>query len=465
MRALSALALLLLAGLVAAPFVAAGLEAIGPHRLLAVAGYAPAAPFEPLPREGAVWVLLATGLDGARTQGFATARAWAPVLAPTALVCLAAALLPCLRARSDRTRWAARGLRLLLAVVALAGLVHGLGALARLADRVVREPILAPPEDDRAVADTVLGELRWVLAREGPDARIREAAEACDLGLAEALVAGARLGGRPLLPETEAALEAARSWWGQSNCVAADVPCLLPCTDRPCRTMAALLARFWLDLTSPGDLATLGCELLVEPEPNRVLVALSVVGLVLSAGSLVAPEVTLPLGTARAALKVGIRNGLLRPRLVAELRRILDEAVDGRVVLDALRRFDREAAIAAVRLDRLRPLVGAGEELVAIGSSSGYHAALLAARSVDELGELPLFRRVATSLGEDAAGAFALLGRNLPRAFRVYRAGDEVLRAARNAAAELAASLLALLLALLRAPADLLLRRALPGRS
>lgn len=463
MRALSALALLLLAGLLAAPFLAAGLEAIGPARLLAVAGYAPAAPFEPLPCEGAIWVLLATGLDGARERGLSTARAWAPVLAPTALVCLAAALLPCLRVRSDRTRWAARGLRLLLAVAALAGLVHGLGVLARLADRVVREPILAPPEEDRAVADTVLGELRWVLAREGPDARIREAAEACDLGLAEALAAGARLGGHPLLPETEAALEAARSWRGRIACAAADAPCLA--TGSGCRTTAGLLTSVAVELTTIGDLRDLVRELVLESEPDPVLVGLAAVGLVLTAGSLIAPEAAGPLATARAALKVGIRSRLLRPRLVAELRRILDEAVDGPGGLDAMRRFDREAAVAAVRADRLWPLVGAGEELVAIGSSSGRRAALLAARSVDELGELPLFRRVAASLGEDAAGAFALLGRNLPRAFRVYRAGEEVRGAVRNAAAELAASLLALLLALLRAPAELLLRRALRGRS
>lgn len=459
MRALSALALILLAGLLAAPFLAAGLEAIGPHRLLAVAGYAPAAPFEPLPREGAVWVLLATGLEGAREHGLATARAWAPLLAPTALVCLAAALLPDLRARSDRTRWAARGLRLLLAVAALAGLVHGLGALARLADRVVREPILAPPEEDRAVADTVLGELRWVLAREGPDARIREAADACDLGLAEPLAAGARLAGRPLLPETEAALAEARSWRGRIACAAADAPCLV--TGTGCRTTAGLLVSFVVELTTIGDLRDLGRELLVESEPDPVLVGLAAAGLVLAAGSLIAPEAAGPLATGRAALKVGIRNDLLRPRLVAELRRVVDEAVDGPGALAAIRRLDREAAIAAVRVDRLRPLIGAGEELVAIGSSSGRRAALLAARSVDELGELPLFRRVATSLGEDAAGAFALLGRNLPRAFRVYRAGEQVLGEVRNAAAELAASLAALLLALLRAPAELLLRRVL----
>lgn len=459
MRALSALALLLLAALLAAPFVVAGLLAIGPHRLLAVAGYAPAAPFEPLPREGAVWALLATGLDGAREHGLSTARAWAPVLAPTALVCLAAALLPCLRARSDRTRWAARGLRLLLAGLALAGLVHGLGALARLADRVVREPILAPPEDDRAVADTVLGELRWVLAREGPDARILAAIESCDRGLAEALAAGTRLGGRPLLPETEAALEAARSWRGRIACGAADAPCLV--TGTGCRTTAGLLVSFAVELTTIGDLRDLARELFLESEPDPLLVGLAAVGLVLAAGSLIAPEAAAPLATARAALKVGIRSRLLRPRFVAELRRILDEAVDGPGALAAIRRLDREAAIAAVRADRLRPLVGAGEDLLAIGSSSGRRAALLAARSVDELDELPLFRRVATSLGEDAAGAFALLGRNLPRAFRVYRAGEEVLGGVRNAAAELAASLAALLLALLRAPAELLLRRAL----
>lgn len=403
--------------------------------------------------------MLAAGLEGARTSGLATARAWVPALGPAALACLAAALLPCLRAPADGTRWAGRGLRLLLAGFALFGCATALGELGRLADRVVRAPIPAPPEDDRALADTVLGELRWVLARDGPDARIREAAEACDLGLAEPLAAGARLVGRPLLPETEAALEAARSGWGRLACAAADAPCLA--TGRGCRTTAGLLASFAVEVTTLGDLRDLVRELVLESEPDPVLVGLAAVGLALTAGSLIAPEAAGPLATARAAVKVGIRNDLLRPRLVAELGRILDEAVDWRVVLDALRRFDREAAVTAVRADRLRPLVGAGEALVAIGSSSGRRAALLAARNVGSLDELPIFRRVAVSLGEDATGAFAVLGRRLPEAFRVYRAGSEVLEAVRLELGRIGASFAALLLAFLRAPAELLLRRVL----
>lgn len=463
MRPLSAPALLLLAGLASAPFAAAGLEAIGPSRLAAFLGFPPAGPFEPLPREGAVWPLLATGLEGARSEGLVMARAWAPALAPSALACLAAALLPCLRRPADGVRWAARGLRLLLAACALAGLVHALGTLARLADRVVREGVVAPPEDDRAVADTVLAELRRVLAREGPEPRIRAAIEACDRGLAEPLAAAARLAGSTLSAETEAALEAARSWRGRLACAAADAPCLA--TGRGCRTTAGLLASFALELTSLGDLRDLGRELLAESEPDPFAIGLAATGLLLAAGSVLAPEAAVPLATARAAVKLGLRHDLLRSRLAGELRRVLGEAVDGRAFLDALRGLDREAALAAVRVDRLRPLVAAGEDLLAIARTGGRRAALVAARNADQLDELPLFRRVAASLGDDAAGAFAVLGRNLPRAFRVYRAGEEVLVALRLELGKLAASLAGLVLALVQAPAERLLRRALRGWS
>ncbi|MCX8101526.1 MAG: hypothetical protein RMK81_08130 [Geminicoccaceae bacterium] len=463
MRALRALALLLLAALASAPFVAAGIEAVGRARLLAFAGFLPEVPFEPSPREGAVWPLLASGLEGARQHGFATARAWAPLLAPAALACLLAALLPCLREPADGLRWAARGIRLLLAGLALAGLLHGLGALARLADRVVREGIVVPPEDDRALTDTVLAELRWALAREGPDARIRAATEACDRGLAEALAAGARIAGRALEAETEAALEAARSWRGRLACAAADTPCLV--SGKGCRTTAGLLASFVVELTVVGDLRDLARELLVESEPDPVIVGLAAAGLALAAGSLIAPEAAVPLATARAAIKVGIRNGLLRPKLVAELRRLSGEAVDGAGFLEALRRLDRRAALAAVRVERLRPLVDAGEDLLAIGRTGGRRAALLAVRNADGIDELPLFRRVAGAMGEDSAGVFALAGRNLSRAFRVYRAGEEVLVALRLELGKLAASLAGLVLALVQAPAERLLRRALRGWS
>lgn len=456
-------ALLLAGALALAPFLVAAVEAVGSDRLAAFAGLPPARPFEPLPREGAIWPLLAQGLAAAEREGAAKALAWSPWLVPAVLGCLVSAFLLRRREPFSGARWLAYGLRLLLAGSALAGAASALSAIGRTADRIVREPVLAPPEDDRRLAETVLGELAWVLAREGPDGRIREALQACDLDLAEALAGAARLVGRPLAAETEAALDAARSAWGRTACVAADAPCLA--TGRGCRTTTGLVTSFALELTTLGDLRDLTREFLLEPEPDPVLVGLAATGLALALGTLVAPEAAVPLSTARAALKVGIRGRILRAPLIAELRRLLGEAVDAGGFLAAARRLDQKAMQAAIRPAELRPLVAAGEDLWAIAETGGRRDRMLAARSADRLDELPLFRRVALRFGEDSAGIFATLGRRLVEAFRIYRLSEALVGDLRAALAGLAASLWGLAWALARAPAERLSRRSLRALS
>jgi gamma-glutamyltranspeptidase/glutathione hydrolase len=403
-------------------------------------------------------------LQGTVPDGWRLIRHWDVWYRVPLLLSFMASTLAWLRRRRLRTpdrRCSLRviGLRLGLALASLALLLLATERLARVVDQVVAHPLVELPADDRAIADTLLGQLARVAAGTDFDQVIGESLARGDVEHARIHAAAADLAGRPLLPATREALAEATSW--QATLLRSSWDALRGGVTGRGESLSGLAGALAVDLTPAGDLRDIAYELGVAERPDELVLGLSVVGLGLTAAAFLAPAQALPARFGKAMLKTTARFARVSAGVGADIRRLAARLID----LPAARRATAELDLAPATAARLvRPEVAGelgqvGAELYRIQRAAGTGAALGVLQQADRLADLPFYRRVGQVLGKNTEPVLGLLGKHTRQAFRVYRAGKRAWLTTGGWLAALAMSLGGLLLSLSGSAASHLLKR------
>ncbi len=277
-----------------------------------------------------------------------------------------------------------RALRLALLAACVVGAVVGGTRLAATVDHVRQGILVPPPADDKAFRDTLIGALGVAALTLDFDGEIAKALAVEDVQAAQILAAAAARAGRPLAPETAAALAEATApaaTWGRRLRDAA-----WGGLTGEADSVAGLAGAVGVDLGVPlygdaRDVVWQSWRGLSGAGRDDVVLGLAAAGLVLPLAQPVSDT-----------LKAALRFKRIAPGLKRTLR----------------------AAPAA----RLRQAAG---DLGAIATTGGTGTLALALKRADGLEDLSLFRRTSAVMGDTADEAILVLGPNLRHAFRAVK--------------------------------------------
>jgi len=403
-------------------------------------------------------------LQGTVPDGWRLIRHWDVWYRVPLLLSFMASTLAWLRHRRLRTfdrRCSLRviGLRLGLALASLALFLVAAERLARVVDQVVAHPLVELPVDDRAIADTLMGQFVRVAAGTEFDRVIQEALDRGDVEHARIHAAAADLAEQPLLPATREALAEATGW--QATLLRGSWDALHGGVTGQGESLSGLAGALAVDLTPAGDLRDIVYQLGMAEQPDELVLGLSVAGLGLTAAAFVAPAQALPARFGKAVLKTATRFGRVSAGVGADIRRLVARLVDLPAAKRAAAELDLAPATAArlIRPKAAGELGQAGGELYRIQRAAGTGAALDMLGQADRLADLPFYRRVAQALGKNTEPVLATLGKQTRHAFRVYRAGKRAWLTAGGWVAALVTGLGGLLLSLSGSAISFLLKR------
>lgn len=398
------------------------------------------------------WPGLRDMFGGFFARGFHQLDAWGPLYRTPLMWSGLAVLITQFRLqrhipRSSR-RWRLLLLRLGLFGLSLWGFAVAVEKLAFFADAVVENPFTELPADDKALKETLMGQLARVAAGTDFDTVILESLQQGDINHARIHGEAAALLGIPLRPATQAAYAEATSW--SATLLRGSWDAARGAVTGQSDSLAGFAGALAVDLTPVGDLRDIAYQLGVNQTPDELILGLSVFGLALTAMSYVAPQEAIPIRSGKAALKTAARFSKVSAGVGADVRRITATTVDLPAFKQAARKFDLtpDFAVRFVRKEGAEELGRVSDDLYQIGQSAGTGTALAVLQQADSLADLPFYRRVATSMGESTEAVVTLLGKNTKRAFRVYRAGRHLTLAIAGGVAGLVASLAGLLLSL-----------------
>lgn len=349
--------------------------------------------------------------------------------------------------RSSRW-WRLLLLRLGLFGVSLWGFAVAVEKIAFFAEAVVENPFTELPADDKALKDTLMGQLARVAAGTDFDAVILESLQKGDINHARIHAEAAALLGIPLRPATQSAYQQATSW--SSTILRGSWDAARGAVTGQSDSLAGFAGALAVDLTPIGDVRDIAYQLGVTQRPDELILGLSVFGVALTAMAFLAPHQAIPVRSGKAALKTAARFSRVSTGVGADIRRITETTVDLPGFTQAARKFDitPDFALRFVRKEGAEELGRVSGDLFQIGQAANTGAALAVLQQADSLADLPFYRRVATSMGESTEAVVTLLGKNTKRTFRVYRAGRHLTLAIAGGVAGLVASLAGMLLSL-----------------
>lgn len=339
-------------------------------------------------------------------------------------------------------------LRVGLFGLSLWGFAVAVEKLAFLTDAVVENPFFELPADDKAIRDTLLGQLGRVAAGTDFDAVILESLARGDVTHARIHVEAAALLGIPLQRGTQEAYAEATSW--SATALRGSWDAMRGAITGQSDSLASFAGALAVDLTPAGDVRDIAYQLGVSQEPDELILGLSIFGLGLTAMAFIVPQQAVPVRSGKAALKTAVRFSKVSAGVGADIRRITTDTVDVPGFTRAARQLDftPDMAVRFVRREGAEQLGRVSGDLYQIGQTANTGAALAVLKHADTLADLPFYKRIATAMGESTETVLTVLGKNSKHAFRVYRAGRHVKAAIGGSVAALLASLGGLLLSL-----------------
>ncbi|WP_027134432.1 hypothetical protein [Geminicoccus roseus] len=361
-------------------------------------------------------------------DGWSLIQAWGSFYrAPLLLSALAASLAQARLWRRMPRAWPRQAaLRAGLFAISLGCIVLAVQQVTLLVDRVVEQPFIELPAEDRDIEQTLLGQLARVAAGTDFNTVIGEALERGDVNHARIHVEAAGLLGIPLRPETMLSFAEATSW--RATILRQSVEVMRGGATGQSDSLGSLAGALAVDLTPAGDLRDIAYQLGVPDEPDRFVLGLSVFGLSLTALAFVVPQQAIPARFGKAFLKTAGRFAKVSPGVGADIRRIGTTLVDLPAAGRAARSMDLTPARAArlVRHEVATELGHVGGRLYRIHASAGTAGTLAVLKQADDLADLSFYQRIAKAMGPTTEAVLTLVGKNSKTAFRVYRAGKRV---------------------------------------
>lgn len=307
--------------------------------------------------------------------------------------------------------------RAALLAASLAGLWFGAKHAAVVVEEFRHAGPVVVPEDETVFRATLVGALAEAVLTFDFDGGIRAALAEEDYQKAETLHAVAATAGVTLSPEVEAAYREAMSTGAVLRREAWDF--VMGAVTGASDGLAGIAGALGADLLIPlyGDMRDAGVQLwryAQGEEVAEVLLGLAAVGLTL-----------VWMQPATDPLKVALRFKRLGAPLSGELRRLVAGAVDLPGLKAWLRRggyaTEPTALAGFVRRQGVAELGRVGGDLGEIWLKGGRRATVAALRTAEHADDLALYRRVATTFGEQAETYLTVLGRRTRGLFRTSR--------------------------------------------
>lgn len=317
--------------------------------------------------------------------------------------------------------------RLSLIAISALGAWYAFERLAFTIDEVRQGAFADNTVSDQQLRETLLGEVSTAVATMQFDTAIIEAVREEDIQRAEILHGLAGSLGRSLSSVTEQTYQEAISpgstFWRWARDAAQGA------VTGQSSSIAGLAGAIAADVGAAplGDIRDAGIQLYAlaqGQEADDIILGLAVVGIALYTFDSFSSENLTGMKAGQAAVKAGLRFSKASAHLSGDLRRVVSNAVD----MPGLKTWARTSFNGTNAADAARFVKrGAFDEVGVVADhvktifdQGGGSAVLVSLTSADSVADLARYRRASLVLGDDAGKTFAVLGKRVQRAFKVW---------------------------------------------